>query len=122
MILVIIGSALLIIWGIAHLIPTKGVVSEFGEISLDNKRIIYMEWINEGLTLIFMGVLMILLASFGTIGSTVNTIAAVCVIVMLAAMSVLSLLTGFKVNFIPYKLCPVIFSISAILIAIGSFI
>jgi hypothetical protein len=49
------GSALVAFWGIAHLFPTKSVVSGFGDISADNKRIIIMEWIIEGITLIFIG-------------------------------------------------------------------
>jgi hypothetical protein len=43
-----IASMLPILWGIAHLFPTKSVVKEFGEISNDNKLIIAMEWIIEG--------------------------------------------------------------------------
>ncbi|MCK5417635.1 MAG: hypothetical protein KAI93_03995, partial [Desulfobacterales bacterium] len=57
LILLYLGSGLTVIWGIAHLFPTKSVVQGFGEISIDNKRIITMEWIIEGLALIFIGVL-----------------------------------------------------------------
>lgn len=39
------GGALPLIWGVAHLFPTKNVVAGFGEISVDNKRIITMELI-----------------------------------------------------------------------------
>ncbi len=34
------GSAFILFWGVAHLFPTRSVVSGFGEISIDNKRII----------------------------------------------------------------------------------
>jgi len=37
------GSAIIIIWGIAHLIPTEAIVRGFGPISADNKKIITME-------------------------------------------------------------------------------
>jgi hypothetical protein len=40
-------------------------------------------------------------------------------VIGLIALSVISLFTGFKVNFIPFKLCPVIFTASAVLILIG---
>jgi len=56
-ILLYIGSALTIIWGVAHLFPTKNVVKDFGDISTDNKHIITMEWIVEGMPLIFVGLL-----------------------------------------------------------------
>ena len=49
------GSAFILFWGVAHLFPTRSIVSGFGEISVDNKRIITMEWIIEGIALIFIG-------------------------------------------------------------------
>ena len=42
-ILLYIGSVLPMLWGISHLFPTKNVVKGFGDISLDNQRIITME-------------------------------------------------------------------------------
>ncbi len=54
-VLLCIGAGLTAIWGIAHLFPTSSVVKGFGEISADNKNIITMEWIVEGVSLIFIG-------------------------------------------------------------------
>ena len=51
------GSALTVVWGIAHLFPTKSVVAGFGAITPDNERIITMEWILEGVSLVWIGVL-----------------------------------------------------------------
>jgi hypothetical protein len=51
------GSFLVFGWGVAHLFPTADVVHGFGEISPDNRRIITMEWIIEGVALVFIGVL-----------------------------------------------------------------
>jgi len=51
------GSAFISFWGVAHLFPTRSVVSGFGDISVDNKRIITMEWIIEGIALIFIGLI-----------------------------------------------------------------
>ena len=51
------GAVLTIIWGVAHIFPTKSVVDGFGNISKDNKHIITMEWIMEGVALIFVGIL-----------------------------------------------------------------
>lgn len=116
------GAVFTIVWGVAHLFPTKSVVKGFGEISEDNKRIITMEWINEGLTLIFLGLLIILSTILGEAGSQLTFVIHLAVSTMLIAMSILSLFTGFKISFIPFKLCPVIFSLSAILILLGTFI
>ena len=52
--LIFIGSALPLLWGVSHLFPTKNVVQDFGDISADNKNIIAMEWITEGVALIFI--------------------------------------------------------------------
>jgi hypothetical protein len=41
---------------------------------------------------------------------------------MLNILSVISLFTGFKVNFLPYRLCPLIFTGSAILILLGAYL
>jgi hypothetical protein len=57
LIVLYLGAALTALWGIWHLFPTKSAVEGFGEISLDNKRFITMEWIVEGTALIFMGLL-----------------------------------------------------------------
>jgi hypothetical protein len=108
-------------WGVAHLFPTRNVVKGFGNISLDNRRVITMEWINEGATLIFIGVLtaaVTLVDPTSVVARTVYWLA----IVMLNALSIISLFTGFKVNFLPYRLCPIIFTGSSVLILIGMYV
>ena len=123
-ILLFIGAISVIVWGIAHFFPTNSVVKGFGEISIDNKRIIRMEWINEGLTLIFIGVLILIVTYFGDKNSTgqIQKLVYSTSSIMLFALAILSLFTGAKIKFLPYRLCPVIFSISAILILLGTFL
>ena len=118
-ILFIISGSLNILWGIAHLFPTKNIVRDFGNIPIDKKRIILMEWINEGLTLIFLGVLIIAVTFINSNNQKVKKTVYLLTFCMLIAMAVLSLFTGFKIDFIPFQLCPFIFSTSAILILIG---
>ena len=115
-----IGASLTILWGIAHLIPTKGVIEKFGDISKDNQRILAMEWINEGVTLVFLGILTFIgmIIQKGVPVSYINF----SVSGMLIVLALISLNTGFKVNFIPYKLCPLIFTISAIFLFLGAII
>ena len=117
--LVYIGSFLPIMWGIAHLFPTQNIVRGFGEISSDNKRIITMEWINEGAALIFIGVLTALV-TFADRHSQVSLIVYWASFGALNALSLISLFTGFRISFLPFKLCPLIFTGSSILIVIGS--
>ena len=47
-----IASTMTGLWGIAHLVATRGVVAGFGDITTDNRRIITMEWMVEGVALI----------------------------------------------------------------------
>lgn len=118
LVLLYIGAALTAMWGISHLFPTASVVKGFGEISADNRNIITMEWINEGATLIFISIL-VAVVTFVDPLSSVSWAVYLIAIIGLIALSVISLFTGFKVNFLPFKLCPVIFTTSAVLIAIG---
>jgi len=121
LILLYLGSGLTVIWGVAHLFPTKSVVQGFGEISIDNKRIIAMEWITEGLALIFIGVLVATATAIDP-SNVVSTAIYFLSVIMLLVMALLSLFTGFKVSFLPFKLCPFIFTASAVLILIGGLI
>lgn len=107
--------------------PTRSVVRDFGDISEDNKRIVIMEWIGEGVTLIHIGVLIIAVtAAVGgadvepysnTVAGTVYIVSATTLIVM----AIVSLFTGFQINFPPFKLCPLIFAVSAVFILAGGF-
>ena len=83
--------------------------------------ILTMEWINEGATLIFLGALTALVTAIGA-GSALSVAVYVAVAVMLNALSLISLFTGFRVAFLPYKLCPVFFTGASILILLGAFL
>ena len=107
-----------LLWGIAHLFPTAGIVKDFGDISLDNKLIITMEWIIEGFTLIFLGILTMVVTKSETKSKLAKNVFTL-ITGMLISMAILSIFSGFRVNFIPFKLCPIIFSVSAILIIVG---
>lgn len=120
-ILLYIGSALPLLWGISHLFPTESVVEGFGDISLENKRIIMMEWIIEGVALIFIGLLVALVTYLDYTSSISRTVYWLS-FAMLNTLSLVSVFTGFKVGFLPFKLCPFIFTTSSILIIIGMYI
>jgi hypothetical protein len=120
-ILLYLGSVLAVIWGVAHLFPTKSVVSGFGEVTIDNKRIITMEWIVEGVALIFIGVLVSVVTLIDS-GSAVASAVYITSSAMLIVLALVSLFTGYRVNFLPFKLCPFIFGASAVLILAGTFV
>ena len=112
------GSTMPFLWGVAHLFPTKSVVQGFGEISTDNKNIITMEWITEGVALIFIGTIVATVTVIEprtTVSSFIYLASSGCLVVL----AFVSLFTGFKISFLPFKLCPLIFASSAILISLG---
>ena len=118
-ILLYIGAIIPIFWGIAHIFPTSSVVKDFGDISDDNKNILKMEWLNESLTLVFIGILIISVTFLGDSSSETALIMYWLSALMLVAMAGLSLMTGFKVSFLPFKLCPLIFGVAAVIIILG---
>jgi len=117
-ILAYLGAGLTTLWGVAHLFPTKNVVADFGDISEDNRHIITMEWIVEGIALIFIGAL-VAIVTFIDAASPVTRAVYWLAVVGLNVLSVVSLFTGVKVNFIMFKLCPVIFTGASVLILLG---
>lgn len=121
LILLYIASSLTALWGIAHLFATKGVIADFGNITQDNKRIITMEWIVEGVALISI-------AAFVGVATAVDPESSVSVgvyavaIGTLVMLAIVSLFTGFKIAFLPFRLCPIIFGLSTVLIACGAWL
>jgi chromate transport protein ChrA len=113
----VIAATLTAGWGIAHLFPTRNVVRGFGEIGTENRRVITMEWIFEGVTLIFAGLLTAAVLLLGDSTSTTTTVVCVAIAALLLAMAVISLLTAGRNTFIAYRLCAPIFTASAILLA-----
>ena len=118
-VLLYIGGAVITLWGIAHLIPTRNIVRGFGDISEDNKKILAMESIAEGLTLCFIGILVMLVTGLAGMGSAAATIVYWSCAVMLLAMAVLTLLTGARTAILPYKLCPAVKTAVAVLFIVG---
>lgn len=116
-----VAAALTVAWGVAHLLATRGAVAGFGDLSADNRRILTMEWMVEGIALIATG-------CFVTVATVIDAEAAVSIgvyavaVATLIGLAVLSLFTGFKVAFLPYRLCPLIFAVSAALIAAGAWL
>jgi hypothetical protein len=119
-VLLYIGSAVSIVWGIAHLAPTKPVVKGFGEISADNRRIITMEWLAEGFTLIFIGLLVALITALYDYSNAVSILVYRVSAGMLVLMAALTALTGARTKIIPIKICPFVKISIAVLFVLGS--
>ncbi len=119
-ILLYVGAVVITLWGIAHIVATKPIVSGFGSISEDNRRIITMESIAEGLTLCFIGVLVLLVLSLGGSKNQTSFIVYLACAVMLIAMAILTAVTGARTSILPYKICPGVKAVVAILFFLGA--
>lgn len=93
----------------------------FGELSLDNQRIITMEWILEGVALIFIGVLVAIVTAVDATSMVARSVYMISASGLLV-FAMVSLFTGFRVKFLPFRLCPFIFTASAVLILFGGFV
>ena len=120
-ILVYIAAALMGAWGIAHVSATRGAVAWFGELTPDNRRIITMEWIVEGVALLSIGALVAAVTVAGSSGAAASAAYAVAIATLLVLAAV-SLFTGFRIAFLPFRLCPLIFAASALLIGLGAWL
>ena len=119
--LLYIASALTGLWGVAHLFATSGVIAGFGDLTTDNRRIITMEWIVEGVALISTAAFVAAATAIQPEALVSSAVYAVA-IGTLVVLAVVSLFTGFRIAFLPFRLCPLIFGISAALIVWGAWL
>ena len=119
-ILLYVGAAVITLWGIAHIVPTKAVVNGFGQISQDNKRIITMEWIAEGLTMCFIGLLVLFVTLWGGSQNAVSIIVYRTCAAMLVVMAILTASTGARTSIMPIKICPAVKITVATLFILGT--
>jgi len=121
-VLIYIGSAVVFLWGAAHLFPTKSIVEGFGDISDDNRRIITMEWIAEGIALCFAGVLPAAVTILAGADDRTSVIVYLLTAGFLAVMALVAFCAGRKTSIIPIKVCPLVLVISAVLFVLGSIV
>ena len=121
-VLVYSGSIIILIWGAAHLFPTRAIVRGFGSISEDNRRIITMEWLAEGVAMIYMGVLVLIVTAIAGRAAAASAVVYIATAIALSVMAVLGWLTYARTPIIPMKLCPWIQTLSALLLIAGAVI
>ncbi|HET7855745.1 MAG TPA: hypothetical protein VFL41_04750 [Gaiellaceae bacterium] len=118
--LLVYGAAVAVaFWGVAHLIPTSSVVAGFGRISNDNRRLLTMEWVAEGMTLIFVGVLVAAVTLAGGADDDVGVAVYWTSAGLLAAIAVLTTFTGARTPVAWFKACPVVLGACIALLVIG---
>lgn len=116
------GGLIAAAWGIAHLIPTRAILKMFGDISEENRRVLTMSWIAEGVFLIFIGAIVCLtVAIAGTENDATRAVTWSAAVAMFTFV-IVNLFSGFKTSIIPIKACVFVDGIAGLLFLIGSII
>ena len=104
----VVGSLVLIIWGVAHIVPVRSIVRGFGALSPENRRIVSSTWVAEGLTLIFVGAIMGLTSYYGNIFADFENLLTLACAGFLLGIAVLDAFTKARNPSVPMKICPFI--------------
>jgi hypothetical protein len=119
-ILLYLGAAILFVWGVAHIIPTRNVVAGFGPLSDDNRINITMEWVAEGLALAFVGVLVALVTVLGGSNEPVAKVVLWSVVGFCIVMGGWTFIVGRRSTILPIRLCPLVLAVAAVLLVLGN--
>jgi hypothetical protein len=119
-ILLYLGAAILIVWGVAHIIPTRNVVAGFGALSEDNRINITMEWVAEGLALAFLGVLTALVTTVGGNTDPVGRVVVWAAAGFCVVMGGWTFIVGRRSSIVPIRLCPLVLAVAAVLLVLGN--
>jgi len=113
------ACAMVALWGVAHLLATRGVVAGLGELSADSRLVITMDWTVEGVAVIAIAAFVAVAAATQPDAAATSAVNAVAVAALLALAGV-SFFTGFRIAFLPFRLCPFVLASAAALIAGGA--
>jgi hypothetical protein len=114
------GSIIITAWGVAHVVPTKSIVAGFEPLSVDNRRVLTMEWVSEGFMLCFIGVLTGLVTFAAPHGTAAATLVYRVSAVMLLVMAAWTLVTGGRTAVVFFKICPAVKTAVALLFLVGT--
>jgi len=114
-----VAAGLVAVWGVAHAVPTRQVVAGFGAITVDNRRVILQEWLAEAFRRWGLAAVVVTTVVGGA--ESVVTVAvyrvAACLLVGLAGLTTV---TGARTPVVWFKICPVLLSVSAVLLLAAS--
>jgi len=115
-----VAAGIVFFWGVSHIIPTREVVAGFGDISTDNRHIITMEWVAEGLSFIFVaGLIAVTTLSSAVLEPAEDLIYRVTPAFLLT-IGVWTAMTGARTKVVWFKMCPVVMSVSSALLIAAS--
>ena len=114
------AAALVAVWGVAHAIPTRRVLAGFRPITQDNRRVLLQEWLAEAFTMWGLAGIIVAVTIVSGAGSHASEWVYRVAAVLLLALAVLTSLTGARTPVIWFKICPVLLTVSAVLLVVAS--
>ncbi|MEY7974206.1 hypothetical protein AB8O38_19615 [Saccharomonospora xinjiangensis] len=117
-VLAYIAAGLVGLWGISHAIPTRSVVAGFGEISVDNRRVLVQEWLAEAVTMWSFAALITVVTLVGGETPTADWTYRVIAVALLV-LAALTASTGARTSVVWFKVCPVLLTTSAVLLLVA---
>jgi hypothetical protein len=120
-ILAYVAAGVVALWGAAHAVPTRQVISGFAPITADNRRVIVQEWLAEAFTMWGTAAIVIAATAAGGVADArawVYRAAAA----LLIALGTLTAVTGARTPVVWFKICPVLLGGSAGLLLAASWI
>ena len=118
----LIAAGIVFLWGVSHIVPTKQVVAGFGNITQDNRRIITMEWVAEGLSFVFVAALIVAVTWSRSTPEAAEDLVFRVSSAFLITIGAWTAMTGARTGVIWFKACPVVMSVSAGLLIAASLI
>ena len=117
-----VAAGIVFVWGVSHIIPTRQVIAGFGEITQDNRYIITMEWVAEGLAFVFVAILIVAVTWSTNVAEKAEDLVYWVVSGFLITIGVWTAMTGARTGVIWFKACPVVMSVSSGLLITASFL
>jgi len=117
-----VAAGVVFLWGVSHIIPTKQVVAGFGDISRDNRYVITMEWVAEGLSFMFVAALVVAVTWSGKTPETAGDLVYRVCAGFLLAVGVWTAVTGARTKVIWFRMCPVVMTLTAGLLMAASWL
>jgi len=116
------AAGIVFMWGVSHIIPTRQVVAGFGSIDQDNRYIITMEWVAEGLSFMFVAVLIVAVTWSTNTPEAAEDLVYRVTSGFLITIGVWTAMTGARTKVIWFKMCPVVMSVTSGLLIAASFL
>jgi len=114
------GAALVALWGVAHAIPTRQVLAGFEPITSDNRRVMLQEWLAEAFTMWGIAGMIVTVTVVAGARAEASQWVYRASAVLLLALAGLTTFTGARTRVIWFKICPVLLSVSAVLLVTAS--